>query len=142
MKKTILAAAVFTLLGSTIIFGQTTDNSKTKAQVTFCNIKSEESEITINYNDLGICDELTTVDKNLKIKSFVMSAPIPSKDDKGNESLLFQDQTNIGGKLSKENRAFLKRFIALKVKKILIENVIVLDGTTEKKLPGLIINLK
>ena len=135
--KTILSAALLTVLSTSAIFGQTKE--KTKSQVTFCNIISEQNEISIKYSDLGKCDELLTVDKNLKIKSFTISAKVFSKDLKED---IWVDKTNAGGKLSKENLDFIKKLETEKVKKILIESVIALDGTGEKKISGLVINLK
>jgi hypothetical protein len=44
--------------------------------------------------------------------------------------------------LSKESLDFLQKLETEKVKKILIESVIALDGTGEKKISGLVINLK
>ncbi len=80
--------------------------------------------------------------KELKIKSFIFSVLIPPADGKGEG--VFIDYENTGSKLNKQILDVLKTLEAKKVKKILIEKVIIIeaDGKTERKMRGIVINLK
>ena len=106
--------------------------------VSFCNAVNIND--TIKYADLVKCDELTQPYKELKIKSFTFSYSIPSSENKDEQ--LFVDYSNIGSKLNKQILDVLKTLEAKKVKKILIEQVVILEADgTERKMKGIIINL-
>lgn len=140
MKKTILTSVLLALLSTTSILAQTKVNSDSIPNVSFCNAVKEND--TIKYSDLGKCDEIMQPYKELKIKSFVFSFLIPSADVKGEGA--FVDYPNTGSKLNKQTLDVLKTLEAKKVKKILIENVIIIeaDGKTERKMRGIAVNLK
>lgn len=140
MKKIILTSLLLALLGITSVLGQTKGNSDSIPNVSFCNAVKEND--TIKYSALGKCDEIMQPYKELKIKSFVFSFLIPSADVKGEGA--FEDYSNTGSKLNKQTLDVLKTLEAKKVKKILIENVIIIeaDGKTERKMRGIVINLK
>ena len=142
MKKTILAAVLFTMMSTTLIYGQTKEVKKEEApDITFCGTTKGEANLT--YADIVKCDEIMLKDKSLKIKSFNISFMVPAENPKDGAGL-FIDRKNEGNKFSKENMEILKTLEAKKSKKLLIENVIALeaDGKTERKLHGLAISLK
>ncbi len=140
MKKAITTSVLLTLISTTLIFGQTKVNSGNIPNVIFCNAAHEND--TIKYSDLSKCDEITQPYKELKIKSFTVSFLMPPIDGKG--EALFLDYSNTGGKLNQQILDVLKTLESKKVKKILIEQVMVLDadGKTERKMKGTVINLK
>ncbi|MDP1746345.1 MAG: hypothetical protein Q8L90_12250 [Bacteroidota bacterium] len=139
MKKIILTSVLLTLISTTLTFGQTKVNSDNIPNVIFCNAAHEND--TIKYSDLVKCIEITQPYKELKIKSFTVSFLFPPADGKGES--LFLDYSNTGGKLSEQILDVFKTLEAKKVKKIIIEQVTVLDvdGKTERKMKGTVINL-
>ena len=124
MKRTILIALCI-ILSPSIFFGQTKE--KAKPGVTFCNILSEDTEIKIKYSDIEKCNEIFPIDENLKIKYFNLSYK------KGNG---FVDEKIKGNKINKE---ILKYLLSKKAKQMVIGDIIVLEGTKEKLLPGSLI---
>ncbi|MDO9186752.1 MAG: hypothetical protein Q7W13_12135 [Bacteroidia bacterium] len=139
MKKIILTPVLLTMISTTLTFGQTKVNSDNIPNVTFCNAAHEND--TIRYSDLVKCVEITQPYKELKIKSFTVSFLFPPADGKG--EALFLDYSNTGGKLSEQILDVFKTLEAKKVKKILIEQVVILDadGKTERKMKGTVVNL-
>jgi len=130
---------LLTMLSATVLFGQTKVYPDKIPNVSFCNAVNLND--TIKYSDLVKCDEVMQPYKELKIKSFTFSFLVPPSDGKGES--LFMDYANAGGKLNIQILDMLKTFEAKKVKKILIEEVKVLeaDGKTERKMKGININL-
>ncbi len=128
MKKIILTTTAFVILSATTILGQTT-----KSQLSFCSATKDGD--TISYTDLNAC-ELISLDKKLKVKSYVIALFVPGK--KGKEDGVYVDYTVEGSKPSQQVLNVLKNG-GNGTKKILIEQVILLDGTTEIKSPGLIV---
>jgi len=108
--------------------------------VAFCG--ATKNNDVIKYEDLLKCDEVTLPYKELKIKSFSMSAMIPG--EKAGENGKFVHSKNEGSKLSKEYLGLIKKCAQRKGTKILIENLIVIDvdGKSERKFEGISINLK
>ncbi|MES2286032.1 MAG: hypothetical protein V4547_10120 [Bacteroidota bacterium] len=139
MKKATLTSVLLTLISTTLTFGQTKVNSDNIPNVIFCNAAHEND--TITYSELVKCAEITQPYKELKIKSFTVIFLFPPADGKGES--LFLDYSNTGGKLNQQILDVLKTLESKKVKKILIEQVMVLDvdGKTERKMKGTIINL-
>lgn len=139
MKKIILTPVLLTMISATLTFGQTKVNSDNIPNVSFCNATHEND--TIKYSDLIKCVEITQPYKELKIESFTVSFLMPANEGKGEE--LFLDYSNTGGKLNQQILDVLKTLEAKNVKKILIEQVVVLDvdGKTERKMKGTVINL-
>lgn len=139
MKKIILTPVLLTMISTTLIFGQTKLNSDNIPNVTFCNATHEND--TLKYSDLVKCVEITQPYKELKIKSFTVSFLFPPTDGQG--EALFLDYSNTGSKLSEQILDVFKTLEAKKVKKILIEQVMVfdVDGKTERKMKGTVINL-
>jgi len=138
MKKTILIAVLLTLIGTRLTYGQTKVTTDNIPNVSFC--KAVNINDTIKYADIVKCDELTQPYKELKIKSFTFSYSIPSADNKDEQ--IFVDYSNTGSKLNKQILDVLKTLEVKKVKRILIEQVVVLEADgTERKMKGIIINL-
>lgn len=139
MKKIILTPVLLTMISATLTFGQTKGNSDNIPNVTFCNATHENN--TITYSDLVKCNEITPPYKELKIKSFRVSFLFPPSEERA--EAMFLDYSNTGAKLNEKILELFKTLEAKKVKKIFIEQVMVVDadGKTERKMRGIIINL-
>ncbi len=129
---------MFTILGTTHIFGQ----AKGKESAEMASFCGKSGDATLVYAALWKCDNITAANKEVKIKSFNMRWQLPAS--KGEKEGLWIESSNMGGKISAENMAKLKTLEALKVTKLLIENVIATDadGKNERKISGMVITLK
>ncbi|MCX6296738.1 MAG: hypothetical protein NTX97_11870 [Bacteroidetes bacterium] len=138
MKKIILTLVMLTIVSTTQIFGQ----SKAKESAEMVSFCEKTGDATLVCAALGKCDEITATNKEVKIKSFNMSWQLPAS--KSEKEGLWIESSNMGGKISAENMAKLKTLEALKVTKLLIENVIATDadGKNERKISGMVITLK
>jgi hypothetical protein len=117
------------------VFGQ-----DTKSLYTFC---GKSDNCTISFNEFKSCiKELTKTEKDLKIKSFIISAQVISPVTK---EKFFEDHPNVGNDFSKETIEWLEK--ALKEKRLvnnrfLIEDVRIEQSGKMIKAPEMIVKLE
>jgi hypothetical protein len=132
--KTILSVILLSMFGAVTSFAQNTDHVPTPV---LCG--AAKSGDVLSYADIAKCEELTSPYKEVKIKSFVLAYTVTGAD--GNA--VFVEYNNTGGKFGNDIKEALKTLEAKKVKKVLIENVLVIDKDgSERKMKGLDVVLK
>lgn len=131
MNKIILTTFYFSILNAFVIIGQTNIAGQAKLLPQFSICNSKDNHDTINHLDFDQCLELIPNNKNLKIKSYVISVFIEGQ--KG-ESGVYADYTVEGSKIE---GFFLEKIKSIveqkKAQKITIKDILVLDGNKEEK---------
>jgi len=129
--KSIIVVLSFGFI-TTATFSQTQNKVDDKIQATFCNIKDQD---VVKYADLLKCDEVICPDENYRIVFFTFCF-----FKRGT----YNDCPNSYGKFNSSNLKILKTLEQQKVKRIMIENIKVIEknGTKEKYIKGLVINLE
>jgi hypothetical protein len=133
MKKLNLILVLLTVFSASETFGQKQKGYSKSPHVTLCQATTDND--TLTYDDLLKCNELSTTDKELKIKSFTLSVNVNGS---------FIDIENQGAKLSGQAITIFKPSQEKQVKKLIIENVKVIDANskTERTIKGIVINIK
>jgi hypothetical protein len=107
---------------------------------TFCD---KTGDCTMSFDEFKKCAKtLNTIEKDLKVLSFVVSAKVITPDKKGS---YFEDYPNMGSSFSNATIEWLEKIIAekrLDNNRILIEEVKLIQGDKTLKTSGMIIKLK
>lgn len=131
--KTIFSAFFLTMFSATAAYAQTAGDIPNA--ILCCASKPGD---TITYAELIKCDELTHPSKEVKVKSFKLSFAVSE-----GAGALYHEYNNTGGKLSKEVKDVLSTLESKRVKKLLIENVVVLTPRGDiRNIKGIDVNLK
>lgn len=140
LKKNIFVVILFVCF-SVFAFGQSYGNY---SLFSFCKHKAE----TISFNDLQKCKTLVSKNKNLEIKSFIVSIFIKVKSDTLStatgfeEGGLYREYKIMGNALSKEALDFFKQKLEEKEHlKVEITDIIALENGKEGKYDGFVFYL-
>lgn len=135
MKKKIMISLVV-ILTTLNVFAQ---NKAEKYVFTFC---GKTGDCTLSVDEFKKCKkELTLIDENVKINSFIVSMLVTTAESKEG---IYVDYVNTGNVFNKETNEAIEKLISEKklAVKILIEAVEISQGERKSKVPGMIINVK
>jgi hypothetical protein len=136
--KNFISLVLICLTFATLGFAQKSDKSKS-----FYSFNGKTGDVVMTWDEFAkIKKELVSTDSDVKIKSFTVSMLFIAQ---GSKDSLFMEQPNVGNSFDAKTIEVLEKLRSddkRPVKKVLIENVKIIQKGAELKAPGMTITLK